>query len=110
MVLELVVELIRELGYRVLQAHDGKVALDIIRSAKAIDLLFTDVVMPNQMSGIDLARTARQLRPQLKVLVTSGYTGRAAGANDVKREFPSLSKPYGRIELARRLREVLEPA
>ena len=71
------VEMLRELGYRVVHAPDGAAALRVDRrEAGRVDLLFTDVVMPN-MSGRELADRARAPQPELKVLYTSGYTRNA---------------------------------
>jgi signal transduction histidine kinase len=107
LVLELATTILRELGYRVMQAKDGKSALDAINHEPAIDLLFTDVVMPNRMSGVELARAARSCRPDLKVLMTSGYAAQRSG-NLVPDEFPSITKPYHRLELANRIRQLLD--
>jgi len=62
------------LGYQVLEAATGAEAMDVLDQSPAVDLLFTDVVMPGGMGGRDLADAARKLRPSLKVLFTSGYT------------------------------------
>jgi DNA-binding NtrC family response regulator len=59
------------------------------------------------MNGVELARAARRMRPGLKVLMTSGYSGGAEGVERSQREFPFLVKPYGHRDLARRIREVL---
>ena len=75
LVLELVVEMMKDLGYHVLTAIDAHSALWIIQHDDRIQLLFTDVMMPDQMNGIDLARAARLCRPEIKVLLTSGYAG-----------------------------------
>ena len=96
------------LGYRVIEAHDGAQALEFLRGGAAVDLLFTDVVMPG-MSGRELAEQATQLRPGLKVLYTSGYAEDAIvhqGRLDAGVHL--LSKPYRREEMARRIREALE--
>ena len=96
------------LGYEVVQAPSGPVALQIIRSELAIDLLFTDVVMPGGMSGRDLADKARTLRPGLRVLYTSGYTEDAIlHQGRLDPGVLLLNKPYRRIELARKIREAL---
>ena len=95
------------LGYRVIEAHSGAQALTILREGQAVDLLFTDVVMPG-MSGRQLADQATELRPGLKVLFTSGYTENAIvhhGRLDPGVHL--LSKPYRREDLARRLRDVI---
>jgi CheY-like chemotaxis protein len=106
LVLDYVVATTTELGYRVLRASSGREALDVIERGEPINLLFTDVVMPNGMSGIDLAREVRQRRPDVKVLITSGYSNGADGDRG-ETEFMSLVKPYSSADLARRLREAL---
>src|SRR5215470_11872776 len=65
--------LIESLGYRVLSAGNGPDALEILRQDTPIDLLFTDAFMPGGMYGPKLVAEARRLRPELKVLYTSGY-------------------------------------
>ena len=65
--------LIESLGYQVLSARNGPDALEILRQDTPIDLLFTDVFMPGGMYGPKLVAEARRLRPQLKILYTSGY-------------------------------------
>ena len=71
---KMAVSILEGLGYRVRQAADGRSALDILHGTEHIDLLFTDMVMPNGVSGQDLIRAARQLRPDMKALLTSGYS------------------------------------
>ena len=103
-----VVEILQELGYRVLQARDAGSALRVIESGVAVDLLFTDVVMPGTMKSTELAAVARQKLPGLAVLFTSGYTQNAivhGGRLDEGVEL--LAKPYGRDDLARKLRQLL---
>jgi len=97
------------LGYRVLEADGSPAALAILQAGDAIDLLFTDVVMPGGMNGAELARAARLLRPGLKVLLTSGFAGSAAQSGTNAEEFRNrLSKPYRQAELAARVRGVLD--
>ena len=103
------VDLLTELGYRVLTAHDAASALAIVESGVAIDLLFTDVVMPGPLKSPELARRARELLPKLVVLFTSGYTENAivhGGRLDAGVEL--LPKPYMRESLAHKIRRVLE--
>ena len=91
-----------------IEAHSGAQALTILREGQAVDLLFTDVVMPG-MSGRQLADQATALRPGLKVLFTSGYTENAIvhhGRLDPGVDL--LSKPYRRRDLAARIRRVLD--
>ncbi|WP_052697841.1 response regulator [Luteibacter yeojuensis] len=105
---ETVVVMLADLGYRVLKARDAESALSIIDSGIAIDLLFTDVVMPGPLRSPDLARKAVERQPRMAVLFTSGYTENAivhGGRLDEGVEL--LSKPYTREALARRVRHVL---
>ena len=103
------VEILRELGYRVLEAHDGPAALRLIdRTDVAIDLLFTDVVMP-AMSGRELAEAAHAIRPRLRVLYTSGYTRNAivhGGRLDPGVEM--IAKPFTYQALSTKVRDVLD--
>jgi CheY-like chemotaxis protein len=107
MVLYAALEIIEELGYRVLHAPDAEGALDILAKGEAVDLLFTDVVMPNGMSGIELAREARRRHPRLPVLLASGYAAQEMAQSAFANEFPAIAKPYRRAELATRLRQTL---
>lgn len=103
------VEVLRELGYRVLEAHDGMTALRLLdRRETAIDLLFTDVVMPG-MSGNELVEQARVIKPELRVLYASGYTRNAIMQGG--RLVPGvelIAKPFTYESLARKIRDVLE--
>jgi CheY-like chemotaxis protein len=116
LVLPLAKGLIESLGYRVLSVSNGREALEILRQDTPIDLLFTDVVMPGAMSGLQLVEEARRLRPGLKVLYTSGYLNhRMPGRlyNSTLRDMLApgiehVGKPYRRDDLAVRLRKVLD--
>ncbi len=104
-----VVDMLSELGYRVLKAKDAGSALAIIESGVPIDLLFTDVVMPGPLRSPELARKAKERLPSLAVLFTSGYTENAivhGGRLDEGIEL--LSKPYSREALARKIRYCAE--
>jgi PAS domain S-box-containing protein len=103
-----VVEMLADLGYRVLKAADAASALAVVESGVAIDVLFTDVVMPGLLRSSELARMARERLPNLAVLFTSGYTENSivhGGRLDPGVEL--LGKPYTRESLARRIRQVL---
>jgi CheY-like chemotaxis protein len=105
---ETAVSLLSELGYRVLKSRDAASALSVIESGAAVDLLFTDVVMPGPLRSPELARRAKMLLPGLAVLFTSGYTQNAivhGGRLDPGVEL--LAKPYTREALARKVRRVL---
>jgi CheY-like chemotaxis protein len=103
-----VVDLLSELGYRVLKAADASAALVIVESGVLIDLLFTDVIMPGPLRSPELARRARERLPDIAVLYTSGYTEDAivhGGRLDAGVDL--LGKPYTREALARKVRHVL---
>ncbi len=98
-----------ELGYTVHEAGSGPEALRLLRSPLAIDLMFTDVVMPEGMTGYELAGLARDCRPGLKILFTSGYTAIGAGLDVEGRSGgPLLSKPYRKRDLAHFIRAALD--
>jgi PAS domain S-box-containing protein len=94
-------------GYAVQSAASGEQALDLLRQGARADLLFTDVIMPGGMNGLELVERARALRPGLPVLVTTGYMdelpqgGRSGGLS-------ILAKPYRQEELLERVRKALE--
>ena len=99
---------LESLGYKVMSAVDGKEALQRLAAAPHIDLLFTDVVMPGGVNGWELAALARKERPELHVLLTSGYALETLAANGhVRQGAPILEKPYRKAELARLVREAL---
>ncbi len=104
-----VVDILADLGYRVLKAKDAQAALIVIESGIPIDLLFTDVVMPGPLRSTELAKKARDRLPNIAILFTSGYTDNAivhGGRLDEGTHL--LSKPYTREALARKLRQVLQ--
>jgi CheY-like chemotaxis protein len=105
-VLALTLDMLTALGYQALTATHAAEALKIIHSETPLDLLFTDVVMPGGVSGVELARAARQARPGLPVLLTSGFMGE--GATLETAEFPLLDKPYETASLAAKLRNILD--
>jgi CheY-like chemotaxis protein len=98
---------LRFLGYTVLTAEHGPAALALLRAGTPVDLLFTDIAMPEGLTGFQLAEAACQMRPGLKVLFTTGYAGKqdAAGAPDWQERL--IRKPYRRPELAEKIRAAL---
>ena len=97
------------LGYAVVEAPHGSAALNLLRDGRHIDLLFTDIVMPGGLNGTELAEKARELRPGLKVLFTTGYAEAAVGRGPLAPNTDwILSKPFRRNELAARVRELLD--
>ncbi len=100
--------MLRELGYRVLDARDGRTALGLLAAEPEIRLLFTDVGLPGDFNGRELADAALKLRPALKVLFTTGYARDAIvheGRLDPGIEV--LLKPFTRAALAPKVREIL---
>ncbi len=89
------------------EANNGREALALIATHPEISLLFTDIVMPGGMFGDELAREARMLRPDLKVLFTSGYAEPSLAGRELA-EGSWLKKPYTSKELAARLRSLLD--
>jgi signal transduction histidine kinase len=107
-VLAVTSEGLRELGYEVVTSGNAARALEILAGDQRVDLLFSDVIMPGGINGAQLAVRARHLRPDLKVLLTSGYT---AAALSLEHGLPDnleiVGKPYQREELAKTLRLVI---
>lgn len=104
------VEVLRELGYRVIEAGDGPTALAALDAETgSIDLLFTDVVLPRGMTGAVLAAEAQAKRPVLKVLFTTGYARNAIvhhGRLDAGVQL--LTKPFTYTDLAAKVRDMLD--
>ena len=96
---------LEELGHRVLEAENAATALELLSSDTPIDLLFTDVVIPGGMGGLNLARRAIELRPGIRVVFTSGYAASFKTIGDLPGEF--LQKPYRDDELRRVLQRAL---
>jgi len=99
---------LQSLGYQVTSAVDGNDALQKLGTDLQVDLLFTDIVMPGGINGWELAELARRARPDLRILLTSGYALETLSAQGHLRDGAFiLTKPYRKAELARRLREAL---
>ena len=111
LVLDLVVAQLRSLGYMTIAATDGRKALALIERGATFDLLFTDVIMPNGINGIELSSEVAKRRPGTKVLFTSGYTDDAMSHHGRLDEgVLLLSKPYRKSQLARMVRMALGDA
>ena len=104
-----VAQLLRKLGYTVIEAEDGVDALERLDEAGEIDMLFTDIVLPGGMTGKEVASEVLKRQPEIRLLYTSGY---AAGAMDEVGRVGDggllLSKPYPMKALANRIREILD--
>jgi CheY-like chemotaxis protein len=108
-VLQFVTAQLIGLGYDVTAVSTAQDALTLLQAGQPFDLLFSDVVLPKAMSGVDLVKKAHEIRPELKVLLTSGYPQdvfEQHGRPDAGT--PLLRKPYRRKELAESVRTVLE--
>jgi PAS domain S-box-containing protein len=104
---ELAEQVLEMEGYAVKSAASGEQALELLRQGIRVDLLFTDVIMPGGMNGLELVKHVRGLRPSLPVLVTTGYMdelpqGGRGGGLDI------LAKPYRQEDLLARVRKALE--
>ena len=103
--MEVAAALFRSMGYEVLTAGNGIDALEVIDRNRNLDVLFTDVMMPKGMNGIELARAARKLCPELRIILASGYALPALKAQHGSiEEFAFMSKPYRLADLAKKLR------
>lgn len=102
------VQQLREAGYEVLAAADASQAIEWLASKQRIDLLFTDIVMPGGMNGVELAEEARRMHPDLPVLLTSGYNETSDYQdNDLPAGMEMLTKPYRREVLLNHLTTIL---
>jgi DNA-binding NtrC family response regulator len=95
---------LERMGYDIRQAGTAATALQILDATPEIALLFTDIVLPGDMDGVQLAAEAQRRRPGLRVLFTSGYTEHAlVGNGRIMEGVEVLTKPYHKSELARKL-------
>jgi PAS domain S-box-containing protein len=104
-VLKFACAVLLELGYRVLSAGSGVSALELLDAD--VDLLFTDVIMAGGMSGFELAQTAKERLPSLKVLFATGYAAEFAQQDSSAGPLRVLHKPYKRLTLAQEIRQLL---
>jgi signal transduction histidine kinase len=105
----LISEVLEEHGYAVVEASDGPSGMPILQSAARIDLLITDVGLPNGMNGRQVADAARQMRPGLKVLFITGYAENAViGNGHLDKGMQVIAKPFEMDVLARKIREIVE--
>jgi PAS domain S-box-containing protein len=103
-VLEVASDIFDSLGYDVLTATDAREAVTVLETDAAIDVMFSDVIMPNGMNGVELSRRAREMRPSLKILLASGYPMSALPSEGLGPGVSFISKPYRWTELADKLR------
>jgi len=105
----LVSNVLKGLGYQVTEAQNADEALALLEGMGALDLLLSDVVLPGSLSGRSLAIAVAQQRPRTKILLMSGYAPDVLDERGVSGRAPELlHKPFGKAELARRIRSVLD--
>ena len=105
------VESLREIGYRVIEAHDGPSALRLLERQLRVDLLFSDVVLPGGLTGAQVGAQARAIRPGLKVLFTTGYARNAIIHHGrLDKGVHLITKPFSLNDLAAKIRDVLDAA
>jgi signal transduction histidine kinase/ActR/RegA family two-component response regulator len=103
------VEVLREIGYQVLEAPDAMEAVRLLADRGGVDLLFTDVGLPGGVNGRALADAARNINPALKVVLTTGYTRESTiSAGRMAEEEHFLAKPFTLQQLEEKIREVLD--
>jgi PAS domain S-box-containing protein len=97
------VDMLEDLGHEVIEAHSGGRALDILRNGRAVDLIITDYSMP-EMNGAQLAKAAREIQPDVPVLLATGYAELPPGLGI---GLPRIGKPYQQDQLAAKIKKVL---
>ncbi len=103
----MVAAMLEDLGHQVLRADGVPQALGILKRGEVLDLMLTDLIMPGDMTGVDLAREATALRPDLPVILSSGYTGETLGPAEAA-PWPLLRKPYSAEALAQMIDQVMD--
>lgn len=98
--------LIQGFGVNTLSATDGNAALALLQSDRHIDILFSDILLPGGLNGLQIAKKALELRPSIKVLLTSGYAEQEIVGSEDMLAFPLLSKPYGPANLIVELKKL----
>jgi two-component system, chemotaxis family, CheB/CheR fusion protein len=107
---ELTITRLEVLGYNVIVAESGAQAIEALRANEDIDLVLSDVIMPGGISGFDVAEQARAIRPDVKILLNTGYAdgAQAAASSEAGVSYKTLHKPYKLADLATALRELLD--
>ena len=105
LVAEVAVAVLSDLGHTVTLRHDAPSALAVLREQGGFDLVFSDIVMPGGMSGIEMAEQIASDIPRLPILLATGYSNAALAPGALR--FPVLAKPYSVHELSRRVTQML---
>jgi CheY-like chemotaxis protein len=88
-----------DLGYRLIEAGDADEALELLENVPDFTVLVSDIVMPGAMTGIDLGERARAVKPDLKIILMTGYAGRDRMRDLDTCPFPVLRKPFDQVQL-----------
>jgi CheY-like chemotaxis protein len=107
LVREPIADYLREVGYDVLEAGDAQEAIDLVSHLAHVDLVFSDVRMPGELDGVGLARWVKAHRPDVPVLLTSGYAGGRWPASELGQEVRLLPKPYTQAQVLGHIRRLL---
>jgi CheY-like chemotaxis protein len=100
-------EMLRESGFQVIEAGSSTEAVNVLRSGPHVDLLFSDVQLPDRMDGVELSNFTREYAPDTKVILTTGGPEPKQLAGDLENAVPMLRKPYRMNELVRRIHQLL---
>ena len=107
LVREPIADYLRELGYEVLEAGDAHEAISVVDHADRVDLVFSDVRMPGELDGVGLAQWVRSHRPELPVLLTTGYDASGWADGELGREVRLLQKPYSQAQVLGHIKRLL---
>jgi signal transduction histidine kinase/CheY-like chemotaxis protein len=105
---EIAAAMLADIGYGVLEASDAQAAFDVLAADPDFDLVFTDVTMPGEMSGVDLVKIVAARWPRIAVVLTSGYAERLATSGELPAGFVFLQKPYRPANLVAAVHAALE--
>jgi PAS domain S-box-containing protein len=108
-VAELATLILTDFGYTVFHAENATLALDILTKEPEIQVLFSDIIMPGNMNGVQLAREAVRRKPDLKILLTTGYTDSTIDVTDINGQpFHLINKPYDKSTLINGIRNIID--
>jgi CheY-like chemotaxis protein len=102
--------MLTQLGYQVVSARNARDAILLLKSEHRFDLLFSDIVMPQGITGVELAREAKRLCNDIKILLTSGYAEDVLTQHGAMENFSIIGKPFSRAELAQHLQSAMRKA